>query len=86
MANLGGGDHGDDPPGDPEALGVLLANLRTPTIYNAIRRAKLLGRIARYGFPESGAPPVPSALRRSRAAFCQSPTDSAGSIPFMAKA
>jgi 2-polyprenyl-6-methoxyphenol hydroxylase-like FAD-dependent oxidoreductase len=27
--------------------------LRTPTIYNAIKHAKLLGEVVRYGFPES---------------------------------
>ena len=52
MANLGG-RHGDDPPDDPEGFLAFARGLRTPTIYNAIRHAKPLGGIARYGFPES---------------------------------
>jgi hypothetical protein len=52
MANLGG-RHGDDPPGDLEGFLAFARELRTPTIYNAIRHAKPLGGIARYGFPES---------------------------------
>jgi 2-polyprenyl-6-methoxyphenol hydroxylase-like FAD-dependent oxidoreductase len=48
-----GGRHGDVPPGDEEGFLAYASALRTPTIYNAIRHAKRLDGIARYGFPES---------------------------------
>lgn len=48
-----GGRHGDVPPGDAEGFLTFASELRTPTIYNAIRRAKRLDGVARYGFPES---------------------------------
>ena len=48
-----GGRHGDVPPGDTEGFLNYAKSLRTPTIYNAIRHAKRLDGVARYGFPES---------------------------------
>jgi hypothetical protein len=48
-----GGRHGDVPPGDAEGVPTYARSLRTPTIYNAIRHAKPLDGVARYGFPES---------------------------------
>ena len=48
-----GGRHGDGPPGDPEGFLTYAKALRTPTIYNAISRAKRLDGVARYGFPQS---------------------------------
>jgi hypothetical protein len=48
-----GGRHGDVPPGDAEGVLTYARSLRTPTIYNAIRHAKPLDGVARYGFPES---------------------------------
>ena len=47
-----GGRHGDVPPGDAEGVPTYARSLRTPTIYNAIRHAKPLDGVARYGFPE----------------------------------
>jgi 2-polyprenyl-6-methoxyphenol hydroxylase-like FAD-dependent oxidoreductase len=52
MATIGG-RHGDVPPGDAEGFLAYARALRTPTIYNAISRAKRLDGVARYGFPES---------------------------------
>jgi hypothetical protein len=52
MATIGG-RHGDVPSGDAEGFLTYARALRTPTIYNAIRRAKRLEGVARYGFPES---------------------------------
>jgi 2-polyprenyl-6-methoxyphenol hydroxylase-like FAD-dependent oxidoreductase len=52
MATLGG-RHGDVPPGDAEGFLTYAQSLRTPTIFNAIRHAKPLDGVARYGFPES---------------------------------
>jgi 2-polyprenyl-6-methoxyphenol hydroxylase-like FAD-dependent oxidoreductase len=48
-----GGRHGDVPPGDPEGFLNYAKSLRTPTIYTAIRHAKRLDGVTRYGFPES---------------------------------
>jgi 2-polyprenyl-6-methoxyphenol hydroxylase-like FAD-dependent oxidoreductase len=48
-----GGRHGEEPPGDTEGFMAFAHELRTPTIYNAIRHAKRLGGVVRYGFPES---------------------------------
>jgi 2-polyprenyl-6-methoxyphenol hydroxylase-like FAD-dependent oxidoreductase len=48
-----GGRHGDVPPGDPAGFLDYAKALRTPTIYNAIRQAKRMDGVARYGFPES---------------------------------
>lgn len=52
MVSLGGA-HGLVPPGDPEGFLTYAEGLSTPTIYNAIRHAKRIGEVARYGFPES---------------------------------
>src|SRR4029077_14103798 len=49
MATIGG-RHGDGPPGDAEGFLTYAKALRTPTIYNAIGRAKRLDGVARYGF------------------------------------
>jgi 2-polyprenyl-6-methoxyphenol hydroxylase-like FAD-dependent oxidoreductase len=47
------GRHGDKPPGDMDGFVAYAHKLRTPTIYNAIKKAKQLGEIARFGFPAS---------------------------------
>lgn len=47
------GRHGDRPPGDADGFLTYARELRTPTVYNAIRHAKRLGEVARFGFPES---------------------------------
>jgi 2-polyprenyl-6-methoxyphenol hydroxylase-like FAD-dependent oxidoreductase len=52
MATIGG-RHGDVPAGDAEGFLTYAKALRTPTIYNAIRHAKRLDGVARYGFPAS---------------------------------
>jgi hypothetical protein len=52
MATLGG-RLGEVPPGDAEGFLTYAQSLRTPTIYDAIRHAKRLDGVARYGFPES---------------------------------
>ena len=52
MATIGG-RHGDVPSGDAEGFLTYARALRTPTIYNAVRHAKRLDGVARYGFPES---------------------------------
>lgn len=52
MLSLGG--RGDDkPPGDEAGFLEYARQLRTPTIYNAIRDATRIGEIARYVFPQS---------------------------------
>jgi 2-polyprenyl-6-methoxyphenol hydroxylase-like FAD-dependent oxidoreductase len=48
-----GGRHGDTPPGDAAGFLAYARALRTQTIYNAIKAAKQVGDVARYGFPES---------------------------------
>jgi len=52
IVSLGGRD-ADKPPGDPDGFLACARQLRTPTIYNAIRRAERLGDITRFGFPAS---------------------------------
>jgi 2-polyprenyl-6-methoxyphenol hydroxylase-like FAD-dependent oxidoreductase len=47
------GRHGERPPGDIDGFIAYAKTLRTPTTYNAISRAKPLGDVVRYGFPES---------------------------------
>ena len=47
------GRHADKPPGDADGFLTYAKQLRTPTIYNAIRRAERVGDIARFGFPAS---------------------------------
>jgi len=52
MVTLGG--RGDDkPPGDTEGFLTFAQQLRTPTLHNAIRRAKLLDDVVRFGFSAS---------------------------------
>jgi 2-polyprenyl-6-methoxyphenol hydroxylase-like FAD-dependent oxidoreductase len=48
-----GGRHADKPPGDVDGFLAYSQQLRTPTIYNAIKRAKQVGEIVRFGFPAS---------------------------------
>jgi 2-polyprenyl-6-methoxyphenol hydroxylase-like FAD-dependent oxidoreductase len=48
-----GGRHGDAPPGDADGFMACVQQLRTPTIYNAIKHARRLGEIARFQFPAS---------------------------------
>ena len=43
----------DVAPGDTEGFLSYAKALRTPTIYNAIKHAKRVDDVARYGFPES---------------------------------
>lgn len=45
------GRHGEVPPDDPAGFVEFARSLRTPTIFNAIRDATLLGPIARFLFP-----------------------------------
>src|SRR5215813_13985869 len=45
--------HGEPPPGDADGFMACIQQLRTPTIYNALRHAKPLGEIARFQFPAS---------------------------------
>src|SRR6476620_2416608 len=52
MATLGG-RLGEVPPGEAEGFLTYAQSLRTPTIYNAIKHARRLDGVARYGFPES---------------------------------
>ena len=47
------GRHGHKPPGDRDGFLSYAQRLRTPTIYQAIKRAEQLGEIARFGFPAS---------------------------------
>jgi 2-polyprenyl-6-methoxyphenol hydroxylase-like FAD-dependent oxidoreductase len=44
-------NHGDAPPGDIDGFMTFAKSFRTPTIYNAIRGAKQIGDIARFGMP-----------------------------------
>jgi len=48
------GRHDERPPGDETGFLAYAQQLRTPTIYNAIKYAKPLGEISRFRFPESG--------------------------------
>lgn len=47
------GRHGETPPGDGDGFMAYVQQLRTQTIYNAIKHAKRLGEIARFQFPTS---------------------------------
>jgi 2-polyprenyl-6-methoxyphenol hydroxylase-like FAD-dependent oxidoreductase len=47
------GRHGVKPPGDRDGFLAYARQLRTPTIYDAIKGARQLGEIARFGFPAS---------------------------------
>ncbi len=44
------GRHGDNPPGDWDGFMTYAQQLRTPAIYNAIKHARRLGRVARFRF------------------------------------
>src|SRR6202041_314315 len=44
-------NHGDAPPGDIDGFMTFAKSFRSPTIYNAIRGAKHVGDIARFGMP-----------------------------------
>jgi 2-polyprenyl-6-methoxyphenol hydroxylase-like FAD-dependent oxidoreductase len=44
------GLHGDNPPGDWDGFMTYAQQLRTPTIYNAIKHARRLGRVTRFRF------------------------------------
>ncbi|MCW7536618.1 hypothetical protein OOT46_01945 [Aquabacterium sp. A7-Y] len=52
MVSLGGRG-ADKPPSDDTGFLDCVRQLRTPTIYNAIRDAKRIGNVARYAFPQS---------------------------------
>jgi 2-polyprenyl-6-methoxyphenol hydroxylase-like FAD-dependent oxidoreductase len=45
--------HGGKPPRDHEGFLHYVRQLRTPTMYNAIRNAELIGDIERFAFPEN---------------------------------
>ena len=47
------GRHGDKPPADREGFLAYAKQLRTPTIYDAIKKAEHLGEVTRFGFPAS---------------------------------
>ena len=46
-------NHGEAPPSDIDGFMAFAKSLRMPTIYNAIRSAKRVGDIARFGMPSS---------------------------------
>ena len=48
-----GGRYGEKPPGDAEGFLDFVRQLRTPTMYNAIRHATPLSGVARFAFPAS---------------------------------
>jgi len=48
-----GGNHGDAPPGDIDGFVEFARELRTPTVYNAIRGAKRHGEVVRFVLPAS---------------------------------
>jgi 2-polyprenyl-6-methoxyphenol hydroxylase-like FAD-dependent oxidoreductase len=48
-----GGAHGDAPPGDLDGFLAFAKNLRTPTIYSAIKDAEPVGDVVRFAFPEN---------------------------------
>lgn len=48
-----GGAHGDTPPGDIEGYMAFLGSLRRKTIFDAVRNARQVGKIARFAFPGS---------------------------------
>jgi 2-polyprenyl-6-methoxyphenol hydroxylase-like FAD-dependent oxidoreductase len=48
-----GGRHGDAAPGDIDGFMAFARTLRTPTIYNAVKNARLDGEIVRYGFRDN---------------------------------
>jgi 2-polyprenyl-6-methoxyphenol hydroxylase-like FAD-dependent oxidoreductase len=48
-----GSAHGDAPPGDLDGFLAFAKELRTPTIYRAIKDAEPVGEVVRFAFPES---------------------------------
>jgi 2-polyprenyl-6-methoxyphenol hydroxylase-like FAD-dependent oxidoreductase len=48
-----GGAHGDAPPGDLNGFLAFAKELRTQTIYNAVKNAKPASEVVRFAFPES---------------------------------
>jgi 2-polyprenyl-6-methoxyphenol hydroxylase-like FAD-dependent oxidoreductase len=48
-----GGRYRDKPPRDGDGFLTYAEQLRTPTVHNAIKQAKRLGEVARFGFPSS---------------------------------
>jgi len=48
-----GGRHGDKPPGDGDGFLAFTRQLRTSTLYDAIRHAEPLGDVVRFGFSAS---------------------------------
>jgi 2-polyprenyl-6-methoxyphenol hydroxylase-like FAD-dependent oxidoreductase len=48
-----GGRHGEKPPDDWDGFLLFAQHLRTPTVYNAIKHAKRVGEIARFGLKAS---------------------------------
>ena len=64
---------------------AFVKGLRTPTIYNAIAHAKLLGEVVRFGFPESTCDTT-SGSSAFRGGSSRSVTRSAASIPSTARA
>src|SRR5262249_22064918 len=48
-----GGRHADKPPGDGDRFLAYAQQLRTPTIYNTVKRAQRVSEVARFGFPAS---------------------------------
>jgi 2-polyprenyl-6-methoxyphenol hydroxylase-like FAD-dependent oxidoreductase len=47
------GHHGEKPPVDRDGFIAYAQQLRTPTIYDAIKKAEQLGEVVRFGFPAS---------------------------------
>jgi 2-polyprenyl-6-methoxyphenol hydroxylase-like FAD-dependent oxidoreductase len=84
MANLGG-RHGDDPPATLKAFWRSLANCGRRRSTTQSGTPSLWAESRATAFPRACSA-ISSASRRSRAAFCQPPTQSADSIPFTAKA
>jgi 2-polyprenyl-6-methoxyphenol hydroxylase-like FAD-dependent oxidoreductase len=81
-----GGAHGDTPPGDGDGFLSYVRQLRTPTVYNAIKHAKRAGaRSPASAFrPACGA--ILSGLRPSRTDCSRWATRSAALIPSTARA
>jgi 2-polyprenyl-6-methoxyphenol hydroxylase-like FAD-dependent oxidoreductase len=69
--------HGQGLPGDAEGFLACVKTLRTPTIHNAIKHARRLGEVARFGFPASvrrhfeGLDGFPGGLLAIGDAFCR---------------
>ena len=80
------GLHVDMPPGDAEGFLAFARALRTPTICNAISRAKRRDGVARYGFPESVRRHFERLDVFPPAGFFPSATQIAALIPPMARA